>query len=164
MKNKEQKIRKKLWFLLIGIFLMALMSFKFTCPKGQQRITRVIDGDTFDTEEGRIRLLGIDAYDKKSKLMIERQAIRTGYTKERVKNFGILATNYAEEMLLDKCVILESDYKGKGRYGRLLRYVSIEKEDFGSLVLKKGLGNAYCGDKKIKKYEDYNKLSDFKCK
>ena len=162
--------------ILFIIFIRFLISTAFACPQGQTKIIEVIDGDTFDAEIGenrflttalkteRIRLLGIDAYDKQSSRMVNKQSIRTGYSKERVKNFGILATNYAVDMLLGNCVMLESDYRDKGSFGRLLRYVKIDGKDFGSLVLERGLGNAYCGDEKIKRYNEYNELSEFKCK
>ena len=155
---------KIIFFTILFLIVLFVKADATSCPKGQQRITKVVDGDTFDVKEGRIRLLGIDAYDKQSVRMVKKQVIRTGYKTERVKKFGILATNYAEDMLLGKCVMLKSDYKDKGRYGRLLRYVSIEGMDFGSLVLERGLGNAYCGDRKIRRYEEYNELSEFKCK
>lgn len=157
------------WFyLLIGIFLILLVSIAFACPQGQHKIIKVIDGDTFDVEEGRIRLLGIDAYDTMSTRMIVKQRDRTGRgifrtSRKTIIQIGQNATKFAKDTLLNKCVILESDYRDKGRYGRLLRYVKVNDLDFGTLLLERGLANVYCGDKKISKYNEYNELSEFKC-
>jgi endonuclease YncB( thermonuclease family) len=165
---------KEFFFTMIAIAIVLLLAAAYAnatpCGKGQHRITKVVDGDTFDIEEGRIRLLGLDAYDSMSTRMIDKQAFRVGQylftTPHRgyIRELGKNATKFAKDTLLNKCVVLESDYRDKGRYGRLLRYVRIDGMDFGSLLLERGLANAYCGDKKIKRYNEYNELSEFKCK
>jgi len=150
---------KKFSILLLSIFLIA------TCPINEFKVVKVIDGDTFDIEEiGRIRLIGVDAYDSRSTRMIRKQSERTGYNQKKIKQLGVKATEFAKIILFGKCVILKKDYKDTGSFKRKLRQVEVENKDFGELLLKRELGNAYCGDQKVAMFQYYNQLSKFKCK
>jgi micrococcal nuclease len=53
--------------------------------------------------------------------------------------------NFATEYLKEKTVILTKDNKEKNRdnFGRLLRYIKINKKDFGELLLKNGYARIY---------------------
>lgn len=162
-KIKENK-GKNFLIIFIIMFFISLKS-AFACPQGQHKIIKIIDGDTFDIKEGRIRLLGVDAYDTFSKKMIKRQKVRTNdiFSGDIIEK-GKVATSFAENTILNRCVILENDYKDRDIYGRLLRYININGADFGALLLDRGLGNVYCGDKKIERFNRYNELSEFRCK
>lgn len=84
-------------------------------------ISRVIDGDTFETRNKKIiRLIGINTPENTK-------------VKER---FGDIATKYARENLEGKYVFLEKDISETDKYERYLRNVwlkkptDLEKEDF----------------------------------
>ncbi len=134
-----------------------------SCPNGQQLVTNVVDGDTVDIENlGRIRVLGVDTYDK-NKRMASKQSIRTGMSINQVNRKAYLATKFAKKLLQGKCVELETDYKEYGYYGRYLRYIKVDDYDYGLIAIKKGFGNVYCGDKRVKRYKQYQAASKFKC-
>lgn len=148
-------------FKLLTILLTILSTSSFAC----ERVSRVIDGDTIVMEDGKIvRILGIDAYDKNSR-MARKQFVRTGYnfSISEIKQMAELATNEAKKLLENKCVNIEKDYKDKGIFKRYLRYVEVDGQDYQEIMLKKGLANVYCEDKKIKRFNQYLLISEFKC-
>lgn len=116
----------KLWLPLAGILFLLLPGASAApapaptpaaAPAGQTAlVTRVIDGDTLDvTLEGRrerVRLLGIDAPEKRTE---ERPA--EPYEKE--------ATGFVRRLARGRQVTLTPDpgHEDRDRYGRLLRYV-----------------------------------------
>ena len=74
-------------------------------------VERVIDGDTIIIEkEIEIRLIGIDA-------------------PEQGECYYQEAKDALTELVQDKYIIIEKDFKAKDNFGRLLRYVSIEEEN-----------------------------------
>lgn len=80
--------------------------------EGQQaRVTKVVDGDTFEVEGGlRIRMLGVDTPETKD-------------PRRPVGCFGKEASAKAKELLDGKIVILQKDVSEEDKYKRLLRYV-----------------------------------------
>lgn len=148
----------KKYFIIFCLFLL-ICGFKET-----DTVVRVIDGDTIQTKNhGVVRILGIDTYDTNSK-MVKKQQERTGYSAQKVKDLSWEGKRYAKKELEGKTITLEKDRVDKDRYNRKLRYIEVDGKDYSKNVLKKDLGNTYCGDKKIKRYKEYNKLSKFKCK
>ncbi|MCX7833818.1 MAG: thermonuclease family protein [Ignavibacteria bacterium] len=104
---------------------------------------RVIDGDTFELEDGRrVRLIGIDTPEKYNSEKLDRDAILSNKDKETIKKLGQLATNYVKSFVEGRKVYLEAEESGndKDRYGRLLRYVYLED---GTLVNAKILKDGY---------------------
>lgn len=113
-------MKKKVLILLIilSAVLLFLLMFIFIkyAPEDTKNseenisadyVIKIIDGDTFNLENGEIiRLICVDAPEKGKK----------GY--EEAKEF---LTN----MILDKEVRLEKDVDDKDEYGRLLRYVYV---------------------------------------
>lgn len=78
-------------------------------------VTHVVDGDTIDVKfsDGRterVRFIGVNAPES---------------TKE-VEPYGVQATLFTEENLLDKYIFLEKDVSERDKYGRLLRYIWLE--------------------------------------
>ena len=151
---------KKLTLIALFLFLTAM------CPKGEYKVLKVQDGDTITVEgfDKPIRILGIDAPESSYNYKVMEQAERYGVSISKVLKMGEVAKQQAKNILLYKCVRLETDYRDKGKYGRPLRYVYLQEIDYQDFMLKNEMVFTYCGDKKIMMYDYYNQLSKFKCK
>ena len=96
------------------------------------KVKRVIDGDTFEAEDGeKIRLLGVDCPE-------------LAHFGKPAEYFGKESTEFSRQNLEGKTVKLVKDSLNKDRdkYGRLLRYVYINKQDFSWLLIEEGYGYA----------------------
>ena len=130
--------------LLISIFkFFNFTSLFFASQKFEEyyKVIRVIDGDTFELENGeKVRLLGINAPEKGQKCYFE--------AKKRL-----------EELVLNKIVKLEGNKKDK--YGRLLRYVWINSTLVNLQLIKEGLAISYFfeEDNYTKIFEDAEKYA-----
>jgi len=108
-------------FLLIGFLISETGKVVYEVEK--VNITRVIDGDTFETDIGKVRLLGINAPEKSMK----------GY--EKAKSF--LSQFEGKEVELIK------SGEDKDRYGRFLRYIFYRGRNINEEILKQGLAHLY---------------------
>jgi micrococcal nuclease len=104
-----------------------------------QRVSRVIDGDTFELSDGtRIRLLGVDTPETVDPRM-------------DVEWFGIEASKKLKEWIAGQTVCLKQDRdrtQDIDKYGRLLRYVwKYDKDSEGFFInaeiIKQGYGFVY---------------------
>lgn len=87
---------------------------------------RAVDGDTIDTEVGRIRVLGIDTPERGEPCYTE--------AKDRVQELTV-----GGEVEL----VFNSTREDRDRYDRLLRHVLIRgRGDLGEILLAEGLANA----------------------
>lgn len=146
--------------LAIFTFLLFITTNALACEK----VIKIIDGDTIKTSiTGRIRILGIDAFDKLPKI-VAKQAKRAGFTNKDILHLRELGKNFATETLANKCVELKSDYKDIDIYGRKLRYVIVNGIDYSFSALEQGLAMPYCEDKNIKNFKKYNEVNAWKCK
>lgn len=99
----------------------------FVCFGTTTKVTRVIDGDTFETETGeKVRLIGINA-------------------PEISDIFGQESKQFLENLILNKIISLEIDNlsSDRDRYQRLLRYVLLEGDDINEKMLTDGFAFAY---------------------
>lgn len=88
-------------------------------------VKRVIDGDTFELEDGKIvRLLGIE-------------------TPEKDEFYFEEAKNELKKLVGGKKVLLEKDLVSKDKYGRLLRHVFVEGIFVNLYLVENGFGSAY---------------------
>jgi micrococcal nuclease len=129
-------------------------------PDGQKyhgktfTVVNVVDGDTFDldiadgeNDTTRIRPLGVDTPE-------------TVHPKYPPMYYGSEATEYTEELVLNKKVTIEIDTVSKSRdiYGRLLCFVRLDDgSDFGVTMIENGLAYA---DLRFEhgRYEKYTQL------
>jgi len=105
-----RKIFRNRTFLLWSAFLTILFyqSILYAHDEGHYKVTSVIDGDTFELEDGkRVRLIGIN-------------------TPEIGEKCSYQAKNRLEEFVLGKLVLLEKDVSETDKYGRLLRYAYVD--------------------------------------
>tara|TARA_R100001460_G_scaffold56312_2_gene95850 strand:+ start:68 stop:457 length:390 start_codon:yes stop_codon:yes gene_type:complete len=119
--------------ICVGLVLIYLFTNRDT------RVTRVIDGDTFITNKGdRVRLIGVDAP--------ELPSLR-----------GIESKMYLNQLIHNKVVILERDEisDNKDKYGRLLRYVYLDKKDVNLHMIKSRYAKPYL-------YFNFEKLNQYK--
>ena len=109
---------------------------QFAKPEAKYPVVRVIDGDTIIIKENgnqlRVRMIGVDTPE-------------TVNQSKPVQCFGPQASDYAKQTLTGKYVGLESDpsQDNTDYYGRLLRYVYIDGENFSYQLIKNGYGREY---------------------
>ena len=127
------KIGSLVHIICVGLVLIYLFTIRDT------KVTRVIDGDTFITNKGdRVRLIGVDA-------------------PELPTLEGIESKMYLDRLIDDKVVILKRDgiSKNKDKYGRLLRYVYLDKKDVNLQMIKSRYAKPYL-------YFNFEKLNQYK--
>lgn len=97
-----------------------------TILKSSEKVTRIIDGDTFEIEGGiKVRLIGVDTPEMRNKNKI-------------IDCFAQEATQKLKELLNKKEVVLEKDISETDKYGRLLRYVYLGDEMVNRQLVKDG--------------------------
>jgi len=142
------KFKKLIIFILI-IFLLALLSIYYPELTGEvvsepeieyelepAFVTRVIDGDTVETDIGEIRLLGINTPERGK-----------AYYQE-AKDFLKQIENQSVEVLRDK--------EDEDKYSRKLRYVFYNNMLINTEILQQGLGTSFMIEDLNDKYK--NKL------
>lgn len=100
------------------------LTVTFNPSRRQARVTRVIDGDTVELEDGkRVRYIGID-------------------TPETGDCYWTEATNKNKKLVEGKIVTLLRDVSETDKYGRLLRYVWVGDTFINDVLVRKGYANA----------------------
>ena len=100
------------------------------------RVERVIDGDTIRVRhQGNsytVRLIGVDTPETK-------------HPTKAVQHFGREASAFTKAHLEGKIVALARDRTGDtvDRYGRLLRYVLLDGDNFNARLIREGYAHAY---------------------
>jgi micrococcal nuclease len=110
------------WLLLLTLTITSLF-----CSGKSIKVTRVIDGDTFEIDGGeKVRLVGINAPE-----------IRDIYGEEAKQHLVFLVEG--------KIVDLEPDHRSndRDRYSRLLRYVILDGVDINKQMVIDGFAFAY---------------------
>lgn len=109
-----------------SLFIL-LTLLTFACFGTPTKVTRIIDGDTFETETGeKVRLIGINA-------------------PEISDIFGEEAKEHLSQLIEGQTVDLISDHTSndRDRYKRLLRYVTLNGVDINKRMLLDGYAFAY---------------------
>lgn len=107
------------------------------------RVTRVIDGDTIELENGeRVRYIGIDTPE-------------TTDPRKPVQCFGVEASKKNKELVEGKIVRLEKDITDKDKYNRLLRYVWVGGTFVNLDLIKQGFAQSYSYPPDIKHQDQF---------
>ena len=99
-------------------------------------VERVIDGDTiqvrFEGKSHTVRLIGVDTPETK-------------HPTKAVQYFGREASAFTKAALEGKTVLLQKDRTGDtvDRYGRWLRYVLLDGDNFNARLIRDGYAHAY---------------------
>ncbi len=108
-------------------FLLILTLLTFACFGTPTKVTRIIDGDTFETETGeKVRLIGINA-------------------PEITDIFGEEAKAHLAQIIEGQTVDLVADQTSndRDRYNRLLRYIILNGVDINKQMVLDGYAFAY---------------------
>ena len=116
----------KIVYLLFFILITGCMTGSIVYePEGPYKVTKVLDGDTLDVNNGeRIRLIGINTPEKNE-----------CYYKE--------ATEELKKLTEGKVILLEIDNADKDKYGRLLRVVYVKGINVNSHMIEKGFARVF---------------------
>ena len=120
--------------IFIGGFMALLTSAQLDPISAQ--VERVIDGDTIqvlvDGTPRVIRLIGVDTPETK-------------HPTKPVQYFGREASAFTKAALEGKTVMLQKDRTGDtvDRYGRWLRYVLLDGDNFNARLIREGYAHAY---------------------
>lgn len=99
-------------------------SFDTKQTNGYHRVIRIVDGDTFDIENGeRVRMIGID-------------------TPERGDHYYAEAKDHLTSLIADQMVYLTKDVSERDRYERLLRHVYIDDLWINELMIRDGFAHS----------------------
>ena len=109
-------------------------------------VTRVIDGDTIELETGqRVRYLGADTPE-------------TVHPDKSIECYGPEATAANRNLVEGKRVRLETDISDRDKYGRLLRYVSVDGQDVAAELIREGYAYVYSRKPDIARLKTYAAL------
>ena len=126
---------------IISLFLITTVLSSTLQLEGPFLVTKVVDGDTIDIENGdRIRLSGINAP----------ETGECGYDE---------ASDALTELIIGKQVYLEMDETDTGKYGRSLRYIYLDGFSVNGHLVEEGYVKVF--DKynaSTKRYEEYKEL------
>jgi len=114
--------------VIILILISGIFYYHLTSPDYEERevfVIRAIDGDTLDTEIGKVRLLGINTPEEKMPYYNEAK-----FYMEKFEN-----------------KTLELEIHGSDKYNRFLIYAFYSNNLINSEILRKGLANLYVYDK-----------------
>jgi hypothetical protein len=122
------KMDKKKVIVIILFILSVIIFYNLDLTKNDSfTVKRIVDGDTIELENGiKIRLLGLN-------------------TPEKNRPYYFEAKDYLKRLILDKKVEIKS--QGTDKYGRILGYVFLDKENVNELILGNGFANLYYYDK-----------------
>lgn len=106
-----------------------------TSPTRGEANLYIIDGDTISIGGQRIRIANIDAPETHPPRCLDEARL------------GLAATAKLKELLGSGSVTMTG--AGHDRYGRELRYVQVDGQDVGEMMLAAGLARSYAGGKKL---------------
>ena len=133
--------------VLIGAALLAALLLYFASRDLANKdndlflVTLVVDGDTILLESGEsVRYLGIDSPE-------------TNHPRRGQECCGVEATERNRELVEGELVRLESDTTDRDAYGRLLRYVYVDKTFVNAVLVEEGFAYSYYFPPDTKHYD-----------
>ena len=96
------------------------------CGASEAKVTRVVDGDTIELDDGR----------KIRYLLVDTPETTLGHN----DCFGSDAVQFNTDLVLNKTVSLKYDVECTDRYGRTLAYVTVDGQEVNSLLVQRGYG------------------------
>lgn len=113
-----------------GVGTSMLSAAAVALDTGLVKVTRVIDGDTIEIDNGdHVRYIGIDTPE-------------TVDPRKPVQCFGVEASHKNKELVAGKMVRLEKDITDTDKYGRLLRYVWLDNILINLALVQQGYAQA----------------------
>lgn len=115
------------------------------CGASEAKVTRVVDGDTIELDDGRkIRLLLVDTPET---------------TNGHNDCYGTNAAQFTSDMVLNKTVQLSYDVQCTDKYGRTLAYVTVDGMELNVLLVQRGYGCVLHispdGDSRVNEFNGY---------
>lgn len=111
------------WYLALAV---AGCSAGSPCGASEAKVTRVVDGDTIELDDGRkVRYLLVDTPET---------------TQGKNDCYGSNAVQFNTDLVLNKTIQLSYDVECTDRYGRTLAYVIVEGQEVNSLIIQRGYG------------------------
>jgi micrococcal nuclease len=115
------------------------------CGATEATVTRVVDGDTIELDDGRkIRLLLVDTPET---------------TSGKNECYGSNAVTFTSDLVLDKTVQLSFDVECTDRFGRTLAYVTVDGQEINTLIIQRGFGCVLHispdGDSRVDEFKGY---------
>lgn len=140
MTETPDLLKKTLILAILLVFILAM-----PCFAEFYKVMRVVDGDTividYNGEKEKIRMLNVDTPES------------VHPKKSRNTKIGKRASEYTKKRLSGKSISLEfNGRKKRGRYGRLLAYVILDKKNFNLELVQKGWSPYYTKYGKSKTY------------
>ena len=136
-------MQKKI-FYKIFIFFILFFFYQNSFATIFQGVPRIIDGDSLEINDNKIRLLGIDAPEKKQICKKPYFIISfwwTFFSFKKNYECGIMATNKLKKLIDNKTIKCISE--NKDRYNRYLSTCYLKKIDINSWLVKNGYAVAY---------------------
>jgi len=94
------------------------------CGASEAKVTRVVDGDTIELDDGRkVRYLLVDTPES---------------TGGATDCYGTNAKDFNSDLVLNKTVELTYDVECTDRYGRTLAYVYVDGQEVNTLMISRG--------------------------
>ncbi len=133
---KMNKTMYLLFFILAAVSTLGIYrkTHKFELPletNSTLKQIRVIDGDTFELNGTKIRLYGIDAFEKQQKC----------YKHGEYADCGILATDYLSFLLTGKNI--SCNKKSLDKYGINVSICTVDGFDISKMMVRQGWAKAY---------------------
>ncbi len=117
------------------------------------RVTRVVDGDTFEVQIGdkkeTVRMLLVDTPES------------TGEYKDNPMPYGKEASEHTKKSLIDKDVKIYFDGDERDKYDRILGYIEVDDKDYNEELLKKGYAQLrYLFQDRYKRLDKYREAEN----